>query len=46
MVTLLRRALLAIVVGGLVTMILRLRSPQDLPRNQGSWRELAGPDLR
>ncbi|WP_419854965.1 hypothetical protein [Candidatus Poriferisodalis sp.] len=42
----LRRALLAIIVGGLVTIVLRLRSSQDLPRREGSWRELAGPDLR
>ena len=46
MVSFLQRALLAIVVGGLVTIVLRLRSSQDMPRNQGSWRELAGPDLR
>ncbi|MCY3585713.1 MAG: hypothetical protein OXI97_18580 [Acidimicrobiaceae bacterium] len=44
--SLLRRALLAVVVGGLVTVVLRLRSSQDLPRREGSWRELAGPDLR
>ncbi|WP_420610791.1 hypothetical protein [Candidatus Poriferisodalis sp.] len=42
----LRRALLAVVVGGLVTVVLRLRSSQDIPRREGSWRELAGPDLR
>ncbi|WP_419944018.1 hypothetical protein [Candidatus Poriferisodalis sp.] len=43
---LLRRALLASVVGGLITVVLRLRSPQETPRREGSWRELAGPDLR
>ncbi|MDE0134851.1 MAG: hypothetical protein OXH86_15940 [Acidimicrobiaceae bacterium] len=42
----LRRALLAVVVGGLVTVVLRLRSSQNVPRREGSWRELAGPDLR
>ncbi|WP_423916213.1 hypothetical protein [Candidatus Poriferisodalis sp.] len=42
----LRRVLLASVVGGLVTFILRLRSSQDVPRREGSWRELSGPDLR
>ncbi|WP_420445662.1 hypothetical protein [Candidatus Poriferisodalis sp.] len=42
----LRRVLLASVVGGLVTIILRLRFSQDVPRREGSWRELSGPDLR
>ncbi|WP_419917011.1 hypothetical protein [Candidatus Poriferisodalis sp.] len=42
----LRRALLAVVVGGLVTIVLRLRSSQDIPRREGSWRQLAGADLR
>ncbi|WP_419551358.1 hypothetical protein [Candidatus Poriferisodalis sp.] len=42
----LRRVLLASVVGGLVTIVLRLRSSQDMPRREGSWRELSGPDLR
>jgi len=45
-VSFLRRALLAVVVGGLVTVVLRLRSSQNVPRREGSWRELAGPDLR
>jgi len=45
-VSFLRRALLAVVVGGLVTVVLRLRSSQGIPRREGSWRELAGPDLR
>ncbi|WP_419921575.1 hypothetical protein [Candidatus Poriferisodalis sp.] len=46
MVSFLRRVLLASVVGGLVTIILRLRSSDDVPRREGSWRELAGPDFR
>ena len=46
MMSLLRRALLASVVGGLITVILRLRSSQDVSRREGSWRELTGPDLR
>ena len=46
MMSLLRRALLASVVGGLITIILRLRASQDVPRREGSWRELAGPHLR
>ena len=46
MVSFLRRALLAVVVGGVVTIVLRLRSSHDVPRREGSWRELAGPDLR
>ncbi|WP_419837298.1 hypothetical protein [Candidatus Poriferisodalis sp.] len=46
MVSFLRRALLAVVVGGLVTIVLRLRPSQDVPRREGSWRELSGPGLR
>lgn len=46
MMSLLRRTLLASVVGGLITIILRLRSSVDIPRREGSWRELAGPNLR
>jgi len=46
MVSFLRRALLAVVVGGVVTIVLRLRSSHDMPRREGSWRELTGPDLR
>lgn len=46
MMSLLRRALLASVVGGLITIILRLRGSQDMPRREGSWRELTGPGLR
>ena len=46
MVSFLRRVLLASVVGGLVTIVLRLRFSHDLPRREGSWRELAGPDYR
>ncbi len=46
MVSFLRRVLLASVVGGLVTIVLRLRSSHEVPRREGRWRELAGPDYR
>ena len=46
MVSFLRRVLLASVVGGLVTIVLRLRPSQDVHRREGRWRELVGPDFR
>ena len=42
----LRRALLALGVGGIVAAILRVRGSGGVPPRQGSWRELSGPDLR
>jgi hypothetical protein len=45
-VTLLRRALLAIGIGGMIAAIVRLRGSGGVPPRQGGWRELSGPDMR
>jgi hypothetical protein len=42
----LRRALLAVVLGGLVGIILRVRGGDARPPETGGWRELQGPELR
>lgn len=42
---LLRRALLAIGVGGFIAAILRIRGSGGVPPREGGWRELSGPDL-
>lgn len=44
--TLLRRALLAIGIGGMIAAIVRLRGSGGVPPRQGGWRELSGPDMR
>jgi hypothetical protein len=44
--TLLRRALVAIGLAGLVAGVLRLRGSGGTPPQGGGWRELTGPDLR
>ncbi|HEY7938669.1 MAG TPA: hypothetical protein VID05_02485 [Acidimicrobiales bacterium] len=44
--TLLRRALAALGIAGLVAAVLRLRGSGGVPPQQGGWRELSGPDLR
>ena len=44
--TLLRRALVAIGLAGLVAGFVRLRGSGGTPPQSGGWRELSGPDLR
>ncbi len=46
MVTLFRRALVAIGVAGFIAAVLRLRGSGGTPVRDGGWRELTGPDLR
>lgn len=43
---LLRRALLALGLAGLIAAVLRLRGTGGTPPQQGGWRELTGDDLR
>ena len=43
---LLRRALLALGLAGLIAAALRLRGKGGVPPQGGGWRELSGPDLR
>jgi hypothetical protein len=43
---LLRRALVALGIAGLIAAVLRVRGTGGTPPQQGGWRELAGPDLR
>jgi hypothetical protein len=43
---LLRRALVAIGIAGLIAAALRLRGSGGSPPQDGGWRELTGPDLR
>jgi len=45
-VTLLRRALVALGLAGLVAAFVRLRGSGGTPPQSGGWRELSGPDLR
>jgi len=42
----LRRAAVAVVLGGLVGAVLRLVGTAETPAQHGGWRELQGPDLR
>jgi hypothetical protein len=43
---LLRRALAAVGIAGIIAVILRLRGSGGTPPQSGGWRELTGPDLR
>ena len=43
---LLRRALAAIGIAGVVALVLRVRGHGGTPPQTGGWRELTGPDLR
>jgi hypothetical protein len=43
---LLRRALVALGIAGLIAAALRLRGTGGTPPQEGGWRELTGPDLR
>jgi hypothetical protein len=40
-----RRALLAVGMAGLVAAVLRLRGAGGTPPQSGGWRELSGPEL-
>ncbi|MFN7149152.1 MAG: hypothetical protein ACK4V6_06700 [Microthrixaceae bacterium] len=42
----LRRALMAVLLGGLVGAIVRVMGGDPRPTERGGWRELDGPDLR
>lgn len=46
LMTLLRRALVAIGAAAIVAAVLRLRGTGGVPPRDGGWRELSGPDLR
>jgi hypothetical protein len=43
---LLRRALVALGIAGIVAGVLRLRGTGGTPPQDGGWRELSGPELR
>ncbi len=43
---LLRRALIAVGLAGLIATVLRLRGTGGTPPQSGGWRELSGPDLQ
>jgi hypothetical protein len=43
---LLRRALVALGIAGLIAAALRLRGSGGTPPQEGGWRELTGPDLQ
>jgi hypothetical protein len=42
----LRRALVALGLAGVIAAVLRLRGADDTPAQEGGWRELSGPELR
>ena len=44
--TLLRRAIVALGLAGIVAAALRLRGSGGVPPRDGGWRELSGPELR
>ncbi|MBS1848163.1 MAG: hypothetical protein JST73_07775 [Actinobacteria bacterium] len=44
--TLLRRALVALGMAAVVAAAVRLRGTGGTPPRDGGWRELSGPDLR
>jgi hypothetical protein len=41
----LRKALAALTIAGLVAAVLRLRGTGGTPPQSGGWRELSGPEL-
>ena len=41
----LRRALVAIGLAGLIAAVLRLRGTGGVPPQEGGWRELSGPEF-
>jgi hypothetical protein len=40
-----RKALAAVFIAGIVAAVLRLRGTGGTPPRDGGWRELSGPDL-
>ncbi len=42
----LRRAVVAVAIGGVIAGVVRLRGGGVVPPQQGGWRELEGEDLR
>lgn len=42
----LRRALVALGLAGIIAAVLRLRGSGGTPPSEGGWRELSGPELR
>lgn len=44
--TLLRRAIVALGLAGIVAGVLRLRGSGGVPPRDGGWRELSGTELR
>ncbi len=46
LMALLRRALVALGLAGIIAAVLRLRGSGGTPPQQGGWRELSGPDLQ
>ncbi len=45
LMALLRRALVALGLAGIIAAVLRLRGSGGTPPQQGGWRELSGPEL-
>ena len=45
MVTMIRRALVALAAAAAVAAVLRLGGSGGIPPQEGGWRELSGPDL-
>jgi hypothetical protein len=43
--SMLRKALIAVGLAGLVATVLRLRGTGGIPPQDGGWRELSGPEL-
>jgi hypothetical protein len=43
--SMLRKALIAVGLAGLVATVLRLRGTGGVPPQDGGWRELSGPEL-
>jgi hypothetical protein len=43
---LLRRALVALGIAGLIAVVLRVRGSGGTPPQDGGWRELTGPELQ
>jgi hypothetical protein len=41
-----RRVMLVLGVAGIIGGVARFRSKTPVPRSQGGWRELEGPDFR
>ena len=46
LLTLVRRAMVAILAGGSVAAAIRVRGSGGVPPQKGGWRELKGEDLR